>query len=201
MMYLNYFSIDDASFQNMDNQKNLLNLAISASQQNNSGAAIAYLRDAISQPDATATAHYLLGAEYAQAQMYDRAISQMEVAISLDPTLSIASLQLGLLHLTSGNGEKAEEAFSSLLQLAEDNSLHQFSLGLTHLIHDRFEECRQCLSQGLNLNGDNAALNADMRKMLEEVEKLSAQIPDENDPEQDAGQHVLLSIYANKNEH
>lgn len=185
----------------MDTQANLITLAITASQNNNSGAAIAYLRDAIAQPDATATAHYLLGAEYAQAQMYDRAIAQMEVALSLDPKLSIAGFQLGLLYLTSGNGEKAEEAFFSLLQLEEDNPLHQFSLGLIHLIHDRFEECRQCLSKGLELNGDNAALNADMRKMLEEVEKLSTQISDRDDPEQDAGQHVLLSIYANKNEH
>ncbi|MES2347551.1 MAG: hypothetical protein V4641_08265, partial [Pseudomonadota bacterium] len=73
-------------------QAELQQLALNASAANDSASAIAYWKEAVSRADATAQARYLLGAEYAQIKMYDRAIGEMEAAVALDPALSIARL-------------------------------------------------------------------------------------------------------------
>ena len=83
-------------------QVELVKLALDASRNSNHGVALAYLKEAVSRADATATAHHLLGAEYAQIQMMDRAIVEMEAALALDATLATARLQLGLLLMGTG---------------------------------------------------------------------------------------------------
>ena len=82
-------------------QAERMQLALQAGAANEAGSAIAYLKEAVARPDATAQAHYLLGAEYAQLGMFDRAAGEMEAALALDQTLYTARLQLGLLCLRS----------------------------------------------------------------------------------------------------
>jgi tetratricopeptide (TPR) repeat protein len=188
---------------NIFDQTELLQLALDAGRNNNAGAALAYLKDAVARSDATALAHYLLGAEYAQLQMIDRAISQMEAAIALDPSLEIARFQLGLLWLTSGNGIRAEEILVPL-QERRDNALHWFGEGLIHLIHDRFAECVRCLTAGIEMNADNEPLNIDMRKMLKALSADFRKMPGTRETpaaaEQAPSQHVFLSAYTKNDE-
>jgi tetratricopeptide (TPR) repeat protein len=186
-------------------QAELLQLALDASRNNNAGAAISYLKEAVSREDATATAHYLLGGEYAQIQMYERAIEQMEAAIALTPSLDIARFQLGLLWLTSGNGENAQTVLAPLQEIPEDNALHYFGKGLIHLIHDQFSDCVQCLNKGIELNTDNIPLSGDMNRILEEIAKMDLENTEKQEKEADAensdSQHVLLSAYSGRIKH
>jgi tetratricopeptide (TPR) repeat protein len=188
---------------NVFDQTELIQLALDAGRNNNAGAALGYLKEAVARSDATATAHYLLGAEYAQIQMIDRAISQMEAAIALDPSLEAARFQLGLLWLTSGDGVHAEEVLSPL-QERQDNALHRFGEGLIHLIHDRFADCVRCLRAGIEMNTDNEPLNVDMRRILGALSTGLKNMSESGEAPPAPGdtpyQHLFISAYTKSGE-
>lgn len=192
----------------MLDQAELVQLAINASGANDSGAAIGYLKEAVSRADAKGVAHYLLGAEYAQIKMYDRAVGEMEAALALDPALSIARLQLGLLWLSSGAPEQAAGVLAALQELGAGDPLRSFGQGLSHLIGDRLADARTSLLEGIAANTSNVPLNGDMQRIVDEIDKLAAagtplQPQAEPEPEPDAvdGRHVLLSAYTGNSSH
>jgi tetratricopeptide (TPR) repeat protein len=192
----------------MLDQSELLQLSLEASKTGEAGAAIAYLKEAVSRADATGVAHFLLGAEYAQIKLYDRAVNEMEAALALDPALSIARLQLGLLWLTSGVADRATQVFEPLAELPASDALRHFGGGLIALIKDQFDEATRQLQAGIALNLSNDALNIDMQRMVDEIARLQAsgQVGAlEAAPEQPAADeethHVLLSAYTGNTSH
>lgn len=175
----------------------LIHLALEADRNGDSGASLAYLKQAVSRPDATAPAHLLLGAGYAQLQMYDRAVTEMESALALDPSLAIARFQLGLLLLTCGDALRALDTLKPLAELGEAHALAQFGAGLIHLIGDEFGPSIACLHKGIALNTDNPALNQDMLKIIEKIEALPPQAPaaESGAASDDSARHIFLSAY------
>ena len=153
----------------MLDQAELRQLGLNASQAGDDGAAVAYFKEAASRPDADGSAHYILGAHYAQIKMYDRAADQMEAALALDPGLSIARLQLGLLWLTGGLAAKAIDTFAPLQELAEDEALRHFGQGLTQLAQDQLGAASAALARGIELNLVNPPLNTDMRMLIDKL--------------------------------
>jgi tetratricopeptide (TPR) repeat protein len=153
---------------NLD-QTELLQLAIQANQQQHAGQALAYLKEATSRMDATAAAHYLLGAEYAHLRLYDRAVAEFESAIAIDPSLAIARFQLGLLLMTCGEADRALDIMAPLEQVMAKDALALFAQGLRHLAHDEFAQASASLTEGMQLNQDNPALNADMQKIVDQI--------------------------------
>ncbi|HEX7634769.1 MAG TPA: hypothetical protein VF427_05745 [Noviherbaspirillum sp.] len=180
-------------------QAELLQLALNATRNNDSGMSIAYLKEAVSRPDATAAAHFILGSEYAQIKMYDRAVAEMEAAVALDPTLAIARFQLGLLWLSSGVPDKALQTLQPLEELGEQNELAHFGRGLIHLMRDEFAETVHCLTRGIALNTANPALNADMQKIIDEVNRFppeTLQNRSASASTEAAGEHhIFISAY------
>lgn len=180
-------------------QGELLQLALIASTNNDSAAAIVYLKEAVSRPDATATAHFLLGSEYAQIKLYDRAVESLEAAIALDPGLSIARFQLGLLWLSTGAADKAGEVLQPLASLGDTHALSHFARGLLLLMKDAFQDAMQSLHTGISINADNPALNADMQKIIDEVNCLPPEAwqkkPDSSMEEEASQQHIFISAY------
>lgn len=191
-------------------QIELLQLASRASAGGAAGHAIGYLKEAVSRSDASGAAHYLLGAQYAQVGLYDRAIAEMEAAIALDPALSTARLQLGLLWLSSGNRDMASQVLSGLADLVADDPLRLFGAGLCHLIKGEFAEATRCLTEGIARNTRNEALNIDMQKIADQAARAGAAVPpaaladaDGAPPqnEEDGGLHMLLSAYTGNISH
>lgn len=185
-------------------QNELIQLALNAGATGDSGAAIGYLKEAVVRPDAGALAHYLLGAEYAQAEMFDRAVDQMEAALAIDPALAIVRLQLGLLWLSGGFGDKARSVLEPLREGAEDNYLRMFGEGLLDLIDDRLVQAVEQLRSGIAHNTVNAPLNGDMQRIVDAalaaIDATPAPAADDNGavPEEGANEearHVLLSAY------
>ncbi len=155
----------------------LLHLALEASGRNDHGQAISYLKQALDLPaGSTATSGdyakylYMLGAEYAQIGMMDRAAEHMGQAIELDPELHTARFQLGLLHITCNQPAQALSVLAPLEKLPDTAAFHHFGVGLQHLIKDQLSACRESLLRGIDLNSaspvPNLALNADMNKLL-----------------------------------
>lgn len=150
-------------------QAELRQLALNASAENDDATAIAYLKEAASRPDSDGIAHYLLGAHYAQIKMYDRAVGAMESALALDPGLTIARFQLGLLWLTSGVADKALTVLEPLQELPETDAIHHFGQGLCHLAQDQLADAIKALAKGIELNVNNAPLNGDMQTMIDAI--------------------------------
>jgi tetratricopeptide (TPR) repeat protein len=180
-------------------QAELIQFAMAASRENNGAVAMGYLKEAASRADATGVAHYLLGAEYAQVGMYDRAVESMEAALALDPTLATARLQLGLLWLTGGAAEKAAAVFQPLEELPEDQALHLFGKGLGLLCQDRLADALDCLEAGIARNVDNLPLNGDMQLLSERIRTALAEAPPAPEGEAESAnadlRHLFLSAY------
>ena len=181
-------------------QAELLHLALDAGRNGDSGATLAFLKEAVSRPDATGKAHFLLGSEYAQLRMYDRAVLEMEAAVAVDPTLYIARFQLGLLWLSSGDGARALAVLEPLELLDSGNPLASFAKGLMHLIRDEFTETLECLALGIQLNTENPALNGDMQKIIEQVNALPPEVLNKKESAETASDtpHIFMSAYTGK---
>jgi len=176
----------------------LVHLALRASREQRQDEAMAYLKRAIDAFPNSARAHYLLGAEYAQIGMVDRAIEAMSAAVRLDPALSTAQFQLGLLHFTIGRRREAELAWKPLDKLKPTDSLFLFKSALLHWLDDDTTASIRELEQGIANNAFSEPLNEDMRRVLRDVQARAAS---RAAPSADANQvtspstHALLSAY------
>jgi len=175
-------------------QEELFQIGVNASAKGDSATAIACLKEAVSRPDATAKAHYLLGAEYAQIQLMPRAIDEMEAALALDPALSAARLQLGMLWLTTSQTDRAAEVLRPLEGLGEQDAMHHFGSGLLRLIADDAAGASAALRKGIELNSVNAPLNKDMEMI---VTNLAGQA----EAAKEEGEQVFLGAYAGNSTH
>jgi tetratricopeptide (TPR) repeat protein len=183
----------------MLDQAELFQLAMTASTGGDGGTAIAYLKAAVARSDATAAAHYLLGAEYAQIALYDRAMDEMEAAIALDPALWTARLQLALLYLAANREDRAADVLGPLAERQDDDPLQRFADGLLRLIGGDMAGARDALAAGIARNDANLALNGDMQRIIDEIgRRLEAAAAEE--PEE-AAEHILLGAYAGNQRH
>ena len=172
-------------------QDELLHLAIEATQRGEHGSAISYLKEGVSRFPNDGRIAYVLGAEFAQIGLYDKAEEEMKRAISLEPQLYTAVFQLGLLLMTQGKVSEAKTVWDKLDVLNEDHALRLFKNGLVSLADEQYNVARILLEKGLVLNTFSPELNQDMQNVL-------SQIPLENQmsqqPSGSAGQ-AWLSAY------
>lgn len=168
-----------SNLSNLDHNE-LMHLALEAAERDDHGSAITYLKQALDLSEgstATSTDYakllYLLGAEYAQIGMVDRAQDHIAQALDMDPALHTARYQLGLLHITSAQPQQALAVLAPLNQLGTGNTFFHLGAGLTQLIQDEFADCRVNLLQALDLNtqsaSPNLALNADIQTLLQSL--------------------------------
>lgn len=181
----------------MLDQSELLQLAISSGQRNDAASSLIYLKEAVSRDDASPNAYLLLGAEYAEIGLYERAISAMEMALQMDPALPNARLQLGLLVLSSGDGAKAETILRPLAEIVPADAQTRFASGLIHLIHDEFDAALNQLTQGMAQNLDNPAMNQNMQKIVDGINQLPPEVREQAAAKANEAQlqHVMLSAY------
>jgi tetratricopeptide (TPR) repeat protein len=184
------------------NQDELFQTALDAGAGGDGDLAIACLKEAAGRPDATAMAHYLLGAEHAQVGQYDQAIAAMEAALALDPGLHVARLQLGMLYLGGQDAERGVEVLGGLERLGDFHPLRHFASGLSLLTRGEAAAALAALEQGISLNFAYPALSADMRRVVREIVGQgmaeAAQLPPEPTAvpvADESSQHVLLSAY------
>jgi len=170
-------------------QQELLQIALQASGERNSALVLACLKEAVRRSDATAHAHYLLGAEYAGLQLFPRAMGAMEDALALDPTLWTARLQLALLYLDAGRNDAAIQVLEPLLSREAEDGLRMYARGLTQLAGGDPAAARASLQDGIAQDKPDAPLARDMQRLCDELAKQL--------PEAEQGSHdLMLSAYA-----
>lgn len=189
--------MNSPSLDSLDQQE-LHKLAANASAAGDAAAALIFLKEAASRADANAVTHYVLGIEYAENGMFDKAIQAVEAAVALDPALAIARFQLGLLWMSSGDGPRAIEIFDVLAADHPGHYLSTFAGGLSHMARDEFPEALMALRTGMGMNRDNEPLNNDMQRMVDSMVLLQAQQPEAN--EADANM-MFLSAYTGNTAH
>lgn len=161
-------------------QNELFALALEASRREDTGRALAYLKEAGSRPDASPQALFMLGSEYAQIGLMDDAKASMARAVEAGPDFAIARFQLGMLHVTSGEVDAAKAVWAPLDALGAEHPqayLAAFHKGMRHLVADEFDDALAALNAGLAQNQENEALNKDMRQVIDAIEHLPGRSP------------------------
>lgn len=178
----------------------LFHLALDASNRDQHEQAISLLKRAIAAQPEGGKQHYLLGAEYAQIGLYDRAVDEFAASIRLAPELHTARFQMGLLLMTLGNTQGATDALAPLEALDEKEPLRHFAAGLRRLAEERLTDAQAAIERGIVLNVANPALSKDMEQVIQRIkDAVGSAVPA---PETAGGvNHLLLNTYAGKNSH
>lgn len=173
-----------------------LHLAIQAANQGQHTDALALLKRGSEKFPKNGPLHYMLGAEYAQIGLYEKAENELMAAIQHAPELHMACFQLGLLQLTMGKAVEASVSWKSLDQLPQQHALYLFKHGLEAMAKDAFAEAESLIEQGIAANNFNLQLNGDMQALLQRVK--DAQTPTEGTTEQTHSEtvnHSWLNAY------
>jgi len=149
------------------NPNELFDMALQASQANDTQKSIDLIKSAIDQSPDDARMWYMLGSLYTNIGIYDKAISNMEKALELDQNYSIARFHLGLLFLMSGRQEIAETTWNLLDDLGRTHYLSLFKAGLLKLVEDQLQEGIDLIQSGIDNNHLNESLNKDMETVIE----------------------------------
>jgi Flp pilus assembly protein TadD len=155
-------------------ESELLHLAMQAMRQDRHDEATRLLKRAHEDFPQSAQALHLLGAEHAQMGLFDRAVAEMAEAVRLDPSLTTARFQLGLLYATSGRAVEAETTWQPLEQLSPEDPMRLFKSAMVHVLHDEFAQGIDCMKKGIAHNELSEPLNVDMRRLLADLEQRQA---------------------------
>lgn len=173
-----------------------LHLAIEASGRGDHGAALSYLKEGRSCFPDDARMVYLLGAEYAQIGLFDRAEAEMAHALELDSTLYTACFQLGLLQMTLGRIDDSRVTWVGLDVLPEGNALRKFRSGLEALALNHFSEAMSFIKEGIAANDFSADLNRDMELIIERIGNAEhGDVPQVEPSGVHSDAHMWLSAY------
>ncbi|MCB5191894.1 hypothetical protein LG198_14265 [Methylobacillus arboreus] len=176
-------------------QDELLHLAIESIRKGEHGAAISYLKEGVERFPEDGKLAYILGAEFAQIGLYDKAELEMARAVTLDPELYTASFQLGLLQMTLGKVTEAKQSWRKLDELPEQHALHLFKTGLEHLAAGEYQQARAALEQGIAVNDFSPDLTRDMQNVLLSLPDNQQEAVPELENAEPAGGHAWLSAY------
>ena len=164
--------------ESMDADK-LFDLALQASQANDTQKSIGIIKSAIKQSPDDARMWYMLGTLYGDIGIYDKAVLNMEKALQIDPNYAIARFHLGLLQLMSGRRETAEATWQALHTLGQTHYLTLFKTGLLKIVDNDIEQGIALIREGINRNHLVESLNKDMESVIEHA-SLSVSLETDN---------------------
>jgi Flp pilus assembly protein TadD len=182
-----------------DPTPSVLEQALAASAGDDTARAIELFGQACAASPADPVAHFLMGAELAQAGRFPQAEEAYARAVALAPAFAIARFELGTLQFVLARVAVALVTWQPLLELAEDDPLRLFAQGYGELAADRPQEALALFRRGMEANTINPALNANIRRLVAGIESARATGARAGDaptpaPAEPAG-HVLLDAY------
>jgi Flp pilus assembly protein TadD len=185
------------SVQTLDSEE-LLHLALIDIGNADHEGAIDKLKRALDSSSSDARLHFLLGAEYAEIGLRDRAKESTSKALSLNPTLHAARFQLGMLHLVSGQIDDARREWSPLDALGDKAGMVLYKNALLSFEDNDPGRGLALLREGIAANTGDAALMAEMAKTLQRAEERLSRPGSVSEPSSSAtpiGTSELLSRY------
>lgn len=169
--------------------------------------AIARLQQASQQHRHDARPLLLMAAAYAQAGQMDQAEASYIAALQRAPDLAIARFQLGLLQFSAGRPAAALATWAPFDELGREQPLRLFRDALACLAHDSFDGAIALFQQGMAANRDNPALNGDMQRFVDAINRLPGRQPPQAGQNaapsaadgEASGEHFFLSAYRHMN--
>lgn len=134
---------------------------------------LAELREAARLDPGNAQLRYWFGVQLAQFGQYPQASAEIGTALALQADLHVARFQLGLLHLTMTEAERAAHVWAPLEQLEDGHALKHFKHGLEALIRDDFAACIDHLERGIAANTFNEPLSRDMELVRDKAREAA----------------------------
>lgn len=182
------------TMQNDPSFDRLIADGLEASRQQRTEAALQLFAQASAVAPGSGIPHFLIASELAARGEVDPAELAFARAVLLGPEFHLARYQLGLLQFTSQRAPLALLTWAPLFDLPAGEPLHHFVRGFAALAQDGFAEALAHYREGLACQEVNAALAADIQRVVEAVEQLPARGDAEPEGSGAAG-HVLLSAY------
>lgn len=174
-------------------KEELLHAAVASARRGMHDRAIGLLKQLVERDPAHAGACYLLGAEYAEIEMFDRAREAIGRALELNPSLHTARFQLGLLHAMTGSAAEARQAWGPLEALGDD-PLNLYRRALELLLEDDEAGARERLFAALAADETPGPLQADMRRLAESLSSTpDTEVPEKQ--EKKGASRFLLARY------
>lgn len=153
---------------NFDSEEHFF-LALNAISEKAHDRAIDHLKE-ITSGEYYSRAVYLLGAEYAEIGMYDRAKQSFQSIIDVEPLKEMVRLQKSLLHIFLGEQHEARLCLGQLVEVQnEANFIYWFAQGMLVSLDSQNQKAIEYLKKGVELNEVNEPLNGDMRKYIERL--------------------------------
>lgn len=157
---------------------------------------LARLDELLGEFGGDAKLHFLKGSVLAGLKRYPEARESMRRAVDIAPLFAVARFQLGLLELSSGEGEAADETLQPLEQLGAENPYALFARGLRLLMRDEFEGALAALREGIVRNTENPPINRDMQLIIAEIQQKLGAAPVSDEPA--TATQMLLKQFAAK---
>lgn len=162
---------------NFDTEEHFF-LALNAISEKAHDRAIDHLKE-ITSGEYYSRALYLLGAEYAEIGMYDRAKQSFQSIIDVEPLKEMVRLQKGLLHIFLGEQEDAQLCLGQLIEIRDEtNPIYWFAKGMLVSLDSQRQDAIEYLKKGIQLNKVNEPLNEDMLKFIEALSVFSTDVAD-----------------------
>lgn len=175
----------------------MFHLAIHASNKGDHERAIVLLKQG-AEREASARFHYMLGAEHAEIGMLDRAIQDIEKALSLDGSLAEARFQLGLLYALRDDKGMAVSTWAELERFPDKPHLICFKTAIELYFERDVNAAITKMQEGISLNKTNPALNNDMTNLIENWKSALPQDTDETSEPTSSTGHHFLSAYKDR---
>ena len=144
----------------------LLALGLRAGAGGDTASALIFFKLAVVRDPRHARARWMLGAEYAALRLPEPAHEHLAHAVELDPAQPVARFQLGLLRLTRGDVEGAEQAWQGLDDRPADDPLRRCGRGLLLLARGRPAQARLQLRAVADDPSTDPALRRDLEAVL-----------------------------------
>ncbi|OGR05324.1 MAG: hypothetical protein A2511_01060 [Deltaproteobacteria bacterium RIFOXYD12_FULL_50_9] len=128
------------------------NLAVLCEKQNRLDEALAMSQIALSKKDADQVKiHHNLGIVFFKRQDHQQALTELNIALNLNPDYSDAYVTLGAVYGKSGNHIKAEELMLKAITLDPGNGYAYQNIGSAYERQNRLEEAKAAFLKALQL--------------------------------------------------
>jgi len=145
----------------------LLHVALAAMKADNDAAALEALKRLLVLEPEHAAGQHLLGAQYAQLEMYERAEQVWTRLLAQSPALSTVRLQLSQLLMAMGKAGEARRQLAPLLQ--EDGAMASYAAAINAALDGDEAAAARALRAGLALDPPSDALAQDMSRWLQRL--------------------------------
>jgi hypothetical protein len=159
------------NYDKLDNEE-LLRLALDAINGGRDADSVVMLKTLLERDATHVFGQYLLAAQHAQLNMFDRAEAGFRAVVAKAPDFSIARFQLSQLLLMKGAAAEAKQLLGPVS--AQTDALGAYARGLSAAADENLRTALHELEAGLAMAQEIPALATDMQRLHGQFQRMAA---------------------------